>query len=138
MTGTRTVILGQAGRGGLTNYTFVLEAPWKACRLCGTVYQSDLDREAYKAQQDGLTGRAAILESLGKSRRETWLLVHNKTNHPNYDKELRLLNMSGLDVTPEAAQKLSTYGIVVTQGGEETALALLEAPRCAINDVEGT
>jgi hypothetical protein len=133
------VLLAQVGREGLTNYKFVLEAPWKACRLCGSVYQSDYDRHAYRYSCDGETYTAAYYNKLGEQRRQRWLELHNKRMHPNYDNELRMLNLSGLPVTPTAAGKLATYGIVplgATQH-EEIAAALFEAPRAPINDAEG-
>jgi hypothetical protein len=134
------ILLAQAGRDGLTNYTFILEAPWKACRLCGTVYQSDLDRLAYEYQQNGDDGQAVYFEKLGRTRRENWLITHNKYEHPNFFTELRQLELSGLPYTPEAAQRLSTYGIIYMgeiPREDEIAQALLEAPRAPINDSEG-
>lgn len=134
------VLLAQAGREGLTNYTFVLEAPWKACRLCGTVYQSDLDRLAYEQQQAGNDRLATYFEKQGRARREGWLRTHNKYAHPNFFTEVRQLELSGLPYTPEAAKKLSTYGIIYMgelPHEDEVAQALFEAPRAPVNDSEG-
>jgi hypothetical protein len=148
------ILLAQAGRDSLTNYTFILEAPWKACRLCGTVYQSDDDRLAYLYAHGGegtVGGKhyrimqpdesaAAHHNAQGKQRRELWLEIHNKLAHPNFFTELRQLELSGLPYTPEAAQKLSTYGIIYMgeiPHEDEVAQALLEAPRAPVNDAEG-
>lgn len=134
------MLLAQAGRDSLVNFNFILEAPWKACRLCGTVYQSHYDRRAYQYAQDGENVAAAHYNMLGKERREAWLKTHNKLKHPNYTTELRQLDQSGLPVTPEAASKLSTYGIIPigpTPYEDEVAAALFEAPRAPTNDVDG-
>lgn len=135
------VLLAQAGRDGLTNYTFILEAPWKACRLCGTVFQSDLDRLCYKQQQNGLVPQCYATEKEATARREDWLKVHNKRFHPRFHTEVKQLADSGLPVTPEAAHKLSTYGIIPmgpTPYEDEVADALFSAPRAPVNDVDGT
>lgn len=140
------VLLAQAGRDSLVNFKFLLEAPWKACRLCGTVYQSDFDRLAYfyahgyeGYQVD--TDLASYYERQGKLRRDNWLVTHNKYSHPDFFTELRQLEQSGLPVTPKAASKLSTYGIIPmgpTPYEDEISAALFEAPRAPVNDAEGT
>lgn len=135
------VLLAQAGRDSLVNFKFLLEAPWKACRLCGTVYQSDFDRLAYECAQKGDTDLASYYERQGKLRRDNWLLTHNKYSHPDFFTELRQLEQSGLPVTPKAASKLSTYGIIPmgpTPYEDEISAALFEAPRAPVNDAEGT
>lgn len=147
------VLLAQAGRDSLINYEFILEAPWKACRLCGSVYQSDDDRLAYLYAHGGkgLVGgkyyrimypdevTASHYNIQGQQRRQNWLKAHNRRSHPNYFAELRQLELSDLPVTPEAAKKLSTYGIIPigpTPYEDEVAQALAEAPRAPINDAE--
>jgi len=74
-----------------------------------------------------------LLEAL-----QHWAIRHSKT-HP--EKEHLLLRASGRTCTPEAAQKLANYGIVPLSDAaldQEVSIALLEAPRCAPNDAEGT
>lgn len=137
------VLLGQAGRDSLINFEFVLEAPWKACRLCGALYQSDDDRFCYQLQQDGLIEQAFIVEKGARDRRERWLDIHNRRYHPNLEHEVYLLTISGLPYTPEAAQRLSTYGIIYmgeipASHEDEISQALLEAPRAPVEDAEGT
>lgn len=135
------VLLAQAGRDSLINYNFILEAPWKACRLCGSVFQSDLDRRAYQLAQDGEDIAAAALYIEATQRRQRWEKAHNSHDHPNYYTELRQLELSGLPVTPKAASKLSTYGIIPmgpTPYEDEISAALFEAPRAPVNDAEGT
>src|SRR5438309_1236743 len=86
------VLLVQAGRDSLINFEFILEAPWKACRLCGSVYQSDDDRLAYLYVYGGkglVGGKFYIITEpdesaatyygiLGQQRRQRWLQLHNK------------------------------------------------------------
>lgn len=139
----KPILLAQAGRDALVNYEFVLEAPWKACRLCGAVYQSDLDRQAYAFYQNDEHYMAQFIELAGRRRRERWLKLHNRRRHPNYFAEVRQLESSGLPYTPEAAQCLSTYGIIYmgdvpSKYENEIADALFEAPRAPINDADGS
>src|SRR5438552_2632345 len=96
------VLLAQAGRDGLTNFKFLLEAPWKACRLCGSVYQSELDRQAYQLEQDGEHYDASTLYLKAVQRRQRWAELHNRRRHPNYENEVATLHRLGLPVTPEA------------------------------------
>lgn len=131
------VLLGQAGRDSLVGFVFQLEAPWKACRLCGSVYQSDLDRQAYKLQQDGEVLAAAYINEQATQRRQRWEKIHNRREHPNYFTEVRQLELSGLPVTPDAARRLSTYGIIPigpTTYEDEIADALFSAPRAPYDD----
>lgn len=131
------VLLAQSGREALTNYDFIVEAPFRACRLCGAVYQSRLDRLAYYATDEN---DRAYYNLRGLERRERWEELHNRRAHPHYSTELRHLIISGLPVTPEASTKLASYGIIPlgpTPYQDEIADALFEAPRAPINDVEG-
>lgn len=139
-----TFLLGQVGRSELTNLAFMLEAPWKACRICGAVCQTKSDRAAYELHQKctlngGSTSHTlcALMEDRGRQMREEWLKRHNTQCHTN--NELEAFVNSGLEVTAVAAAKLASYGIIhisnATDPDEDAAL--LEAPRAPIDDAEG-
>lgn len=134
-------ILGQAGRSELTNLAFILEAPWKACRLCGDVCQSTFDRRANEFHQSCHITQThhlcELAESRGRAIREEWLRRHNI--HAHTPSELEAFTKSGLEVTAVAAAKLASYGIihVSTANDPDEDMALLEAPRAPINDAVG-
>lgn len=139
-------ILGQAGRSELTNMEFILDAPWKACRICGSVCQTEQDRKAYELHKTcHLLGNpfthtlCELAESRGRQLREKWLKRHNRQVHTNA--ELKAFANSGLEVTAVAAAKLASYGIIHMSGtpnslDPDEELALLEAPRAPVNDAE--
>lgn len=119
----------------LPNFTFDLTKPYAGCRLCGELYQSELDRTPPVA--DSIQNLRVIDEAA--RRRERWRELHTKRMHT--EKEVELFAASGLTFTPEAANRLAPLGIIpmtdaVLNG--EVASALLEAPRAPLNDVEGT
>lgn len=145
------IALAQAGHESLradpnNEFSFVLEAPFKACRLCGAVYQSTLDRKAYELQQRALrlqsnqvTQQALLWEKDGRERRERWLELHNRRKHPHLRFEIIALERSGLPYTPQAAKVLASYGIIYIGeifdmfGQAEIDAAMLEAPRNPIS-----
>lgn len=136
---TGPILLAQVGHDLLTNFEFVLQAPWRCCRLCGAVYQHPADRQAYIEQQNGNMFLARLMEDENKRRRDRWERIHNRRYHPNYDKEVAQLHKSGMAFTPEAAHKLAPFGIVhvgPTTYEDEIADALFEAPRAPRNDSE--
>lgn len=104
------------------------DRPWTACRICGLVFQSKLDRTNNFNEEAQL--RALLL------RRE-WSIRHAKTHSATEHRELAL---SGRWLSPEAAQKLSSFGIIPLTDAvmdNEVEAALREAPRHPANDVEG-
>lgn len=108
------------GRDLLINFKFDPAHPYAGCRICGAVYQSTINR----------TGSTAGLTE--------WRVLHNKRHT---EKEHLELVASGRNLTPEAAQKLATYGIIDFTGlvlDNELAHAYAEAPRAPLNDVEGS
>jgi hypothetical protein len=133
------MLLGECGHNALVNFKFVLRAPWTACRLCGAVYQTELDRKALFMMLDNDPMYQAVYEE-GKQIRHEWQRKHDRAYHS--DREIRLLNLSGLSVTPEAAINLAPYGIVpIGDAGnvyiDEIDEALFEAPRAPVNDSDG-
>lgn len=137
------VILGQSGHDLLVNFKFVLQAPWTACRICGAIVQTDLDRLAYALCMEFPDSPDDYLPTYEESCRirEEWRIKHERTFHT--DKEIAALEKSGLAITPEAAYNLAPYGIIPVgdAGGiymSETDHALFEARRAPRNDAEGS
>lgn len=88
--------------------------PFRACLLCGRVFQcSDLER------------------------RDKWAQIHARRSHTQT--EHYMLMLSGLVMTAEAAQRLAAFGIIPISDmvlNEEVEAALLEAPSRATQEVE--
>jgi nucleoside phosphorylase len=107
---------------------FDVDFPCAGCRICGTVFQSDIDRIRDKTAMD----MAFAIEC-----QNNWREIHNKTHT---DKEHLDLARSGMWATPEAAAKLATYGIIAVSDMvlyDDTAIALANAKAIPIDDVEG-
>lgn len=130
---------------------FVVEAPWSACRLCGVIYQSDLDRLSYEYLQDGrlkevvdpftkesiFTGdeHATRLLDDATDRRRRWRELHERRYHT--DQEIESLQKTGFAFTPQAAHRLAPFGITpLGNAHEEIVDALFTAPRAPVDDVE--
>lgn len=104
--------------------------PHTCCRICGAIYQGDLDRTpdgAYtmQVQHDAIVARME------------WSRRHART-HPDW--EHKQLVASGRYCTPEAASKLASFGIIAMSDmalDDESADAGLESPRVPLLDVEG-
>lgn len=108
------------GSEALINFRFDQSKPYAACRICGEIYQGDQNRMGSEA---GLS---------------EWRSSHNKL-HP--DREHISLIRSGRKFTPEAAQRLATFGIIDFAGllvDPELTHAYATAPRAPLNDVEGS
>ena len=130
-------------------------APFKACRLCGAVYQSPLDLDQYElwVANTGFTigfpfdpttfRKYKRLELDARERRERWLMLHNRRKHNNALDMIRLeeLHRDGKPFTPEAAHILSSYGIFSVGDSaiedDEVVHAMGTAPRAPINDPDG-
>lgn len=130
---------------------FVVEAPWCACRLCGAIYQSSLDRKCYAYGKEGrltrvddpLTGeryyigdpQATRTLDEATDRRKRWRELHEKRNHT--ESETAQLHKTGFAMTPEAANKLAPFGITpLGNMHDEIVDALFTAPRAPIDDAE--
>jgi len=108
------------GKEELTNFLFDPSKPYAGCRICGEVYQSDLNRLGL---MDGI---------------DEWRIKHNKRHperiHVQFIKSNRIFS-------PEAAQKLAPLGVVDFASiliDQESAHALGTASRAPNNDVEGS
>lgn len=100
------------------------------CAICGAIYQHPLSRLPF----DELNAEVSLTTLLA---RKAWAKKHAKT-HSN--REHAQLRISGRKVTPEAALRLSTYGIIALTDivmSEEHERAAREAGRKPLNDVEG-
>lgn len=111
--------------------TFDGRADFTGCKLCGQVFQSELDRKV-------LAGIATPQEQVqAVLARKNWSNAHADT-HPG--REHAALAASGRFCTPEAAYKLAAFGIVSVSDNifsEEHESAQKEAPRLMKDDVEG-
>jgi hypothetical protein len=131
---------------------FKVEAPWSACRLCGAIYQSELDRLSYDMLQDGRItehidpytnesifigdASAANLLDDATDRRRRWRELHERRYHT--EEEIELLLQTGFAMTPQAAHRLAPFGITpLGNMHEEIVDALYTAPRAPIDDAEG-
>lgn len=138
ISGKHPLVLGEVGHKSLINFKFVLSAPWSACRICGSVYQSDLDRLAYELMMNNDPDYLPTYEE-SKRLRDDWRTKHERAFHTS--REIARLNESGNAVTAEAANNLAPYGIIPIGDVvllDEIDQALLEAPRAPLNDAEGT
>jgi hypothetical protein len=102
--------------------------PYTYCRICGVVYQEPRDRQAYTIEDT--FDRMMI--------RKAWSHNHAKSHS---EREHAQLQSSGLWCTPEAANKLASYGIHAIGSGvlsEEHRAALLESSSLPNNDCEGS
>lgn len=130
---------------------FVVEAPFSACRLCGAIYQSPLDRLCYEYLKDHRL-QEIVDRSNGESmfigdehacrvldeatdRRKRWRELHERRYHT--EQEVFALHQTGFAMTPEAAHKLAPFGITpLGNMHEEIVDALFTAPRKPENDAE--
>jgi hypothetical protein len=78
---------------------FDIRYPYSFCRICGIVFQSSRERSS--------DNRLHVLGANTELRRQ-WSVRHARTHT---DTEHRQLAASGRFVTPEAAERLVTYGI---------------------------
>ena len=111
------------GLNTLPGLDFDPECSFAFCGICGRVFQSDLDR----AQPDGDSPEAMEL-------RTAWRIRHAKghTERQHYE-----LLMSNRKFTPEAAEKLASFGIIDLDGDDEVNHALLLSKPIPQNDCEG-
>lgn len=79
---------------------FRMDSAWTACRLCGRVFQSDLDRLKGATNQQ-------LVDALVKRR--DWSFKHARV-HPQWEHDQ--LEQSGNYMSPDAALKLASFGII--------------------------
>ena len=108
------------GASALTNFKFDQSRPYAGCRICGELYQSDENR-------------------LGSSNGiQEWRTSHNKLHN---EREHINFIRSNRSFTPEAAQRLASFGIIDFGGlltEPELTHAYATAPATPLNDVEGS
>ena len=107
---------------------FDIRKPYTFCRICGLVYQTPADRSPFIS----IHHNARHTE-----RRRIWSHQHARTHAVH---EHRMLELSGRFVTPEAAEKLVTYGICPVSDmafTDEHEHAAKQANRRPVDDVEG-
>ena len=130
----RRHILGTGFAFPLEGMKFNPDDDYRACLICGAVYQSWFDRN-HRYLPVGLlkNKRAAI----GKEKRQKWAINHART-HSIY--EHQLLRKSGMSMTPEAAKKLAAFGLIpisdMLVNYEEVSGALLESSPVPVDDSE--
>jgi hypothetical protein len=106
---------------------FDIGKPYTGCRLCGALYQTDADRNI-RSNQDIIDRIAA---------RRDWSFKHAR-KHPQWEHEQ--LELSGAYMTPDAAMKLASFGIISLSDMalvDEHWHAGRESHRMPHNDVEG-
>lgn len=115
------------GLDSLPNLDFSPHKPYRACLICGAVYQKPNDREITPDSPFNLRMAA-------DRRRSLWAVEHSKSHS---DKEHKLLRISGMIMTAEAAYKLAAYGLIDAVGAvmnDEISSALAEAPSVPTSD----
>ena len=110
------------GLSELEGLRFKPDKPFRACLICGDVYQTDADRNN---------------DPLGAISRQAWANTHAKTHS---DREHRLLMLSGNVMTPEASHRLAAYGVIPVADmilSNEHEVALRESKAIPTDDAEG-
>jgi hypothetical protein len=109
----------------LDNFEFDANCPYRACCICGAIYQTNLDRQ-------GIAPAHAL------DLRNQWAENHSKRHTAAQHAQLKL---SGQALTPEAAHKLAAFGLIDLTGlvtNEEIADAYATARSVPENDAEGS
>lgn len=143
--------IGLEGLGSL----FSARAPFTACRLCGSLYQSTLDLHAQELADGGFINsyldvegnkqyygdtNALELYFAATNRRHRWLEIHNRRKHADAGSivAIELLEKLGWAFMPAAAHKLTSYGIFpMGNKHEEIIDAMATAARAPSDDPEG-
>lgn len=112
------------GLDSIVGLEFDINRPYTGCRICGTVFQSKLDR----------TFRTPAFEFQASEKRRIWSLKHARTHSR---REHELLMLSGAWCTPEAAHKFAALGIIPVTDmvlNEGVRDALETAPSIPVED----
>lgn len=114
---------------GLTDLgaEFLLDRPYTCCCICGKVFQSKLDRTAITLED----------QYRATERRKRWSHKHAKTHTTRQHRDLE---RSGAFMTPDAAMKLASFGIISVADmslNNEHWNAGRESHRVPHNDAEG-
>jgi hypothetical protein len=127
-------LLGTGFAFPVKGFDFEPNCDYRACLICGAVFQSWLDRHP-----------VAPLKSKARRWRQEWADNHSK-KHSRIEHER--LRASGMSMTPTAANKLAAFGLIpisdmfelsvhqaIAERGE-LAAALLESTPIPIYDAE--
>lgn len=127
---------------GLNEYTlpglvFNINASYTGCLICGTIYQSLLDRHSYRVSQRFNPSQIYLNKLIHDAllMRKEWDEQHAKTH--THQEHVRL-KLSKQMCTPEAAVRLAPFGIFPLAPDSDVAAAMFEAKRAPIDDVEGS
>src|SRR5688500_15096981 len=111
------------GHDELTNLEFNVHGEYTYCRICGAIFQSELDRANVELREriDAST-KALTVEQLreltalyqkslaiAQEKRRNWSKQHAKSHT---DLQHQMMQYSGRFCTPEAAYKLAAFGII--------------------------
>ena len=131
----RRHILGTGFAFPIEGMKFNPDNDYVCCLICGAVYQSWWDRNHFYLPVGLLKNQRA---EIAKELRDKWAAKHAKTHS---QREHELLRLSGLSMTPEAAKKLTAFGLIpisdMFQQVEEVSAALFESTPVPTNDSEG-
>lgn len=101
---------------------------YRACLICGNIFQSTLDRLEYVSPD-------VVVDA--KKQRDRWAELHAKRHT---SREHYMLQLSGNTMTPEAAKKLAAFGllpIIDMVEDDEVQIALLESSPMPTDDSDG-
>lgn len=141
---TNHVILtgGAVGLETLTGLRFLPHRPFAGCRICGEVFQSEADRfpgDVFEANPREFDFQPSNVDLYALGMRREWSIKHAKKHS---ERMHQALADSGLWATPEAAQKLVSYGVIdlgdtiVTESTNEHSQALMESSPIPSNDAQ--
>lgn len=127
-------------------------AEYAGCRLCGQVYQTELDRRVIALielgylelrhnpllDEDFIYGdeEYVAIYNEASERRQRWRALHRKRYHS--DREVEAFSKTGFALTPEAAHKLAPFGFAPMGNMHRDIVNAMEtAPRAPVDDAEG-
>lgn len=116
------------GQSELTGLEFKPEADYRFCLLCGAIFQDDLCRKCDRTPEENI--RVQV-------RKNRWAERHARTHPSRLHRELQV---SGLQMLPEAAAKAISYGIVPIEDmvlNDEVEHALRVSSSTPTDDAEG-
>ena len=142
MTDTRHIVLfgGTIGLDALTGLRFIPHRPYSGCRICGEVFQSEADRfpsDVFQANPREFDFDPTNVDLYALGMRKEWSHRHARTHSQRMHEALEA---SGLWATPEAAQKLASYGVIDLSDTiltDEHSDALMESSPIPVDDAEG-
>lgn len=126
----QVIITGAAvGLDKLAGLVFDKDKPFRACLICGAVFQSKGDRKTNSASSQRHVEQMAHIR----------ILWANKHAREHSIKEHDALKRSGNVMTPEAANKLAAFGLIPAVDAvlsDEINIALLESSAIPQDDCE--